>query len=86
MTGTRLVSRPVYGLITDRTVSCHEGNVLLHVLLHALLCQPGEGAVVVVDRGASRTDSIRLSEAVAWPPVRFFWGPGMRQVRAGRRR
>ncbi|MGW2345693.1 ribonuclease E activity regulator RraA [Streptomyces sp. NPDC001661] len=32
-----------------RTVSVHEDNALLHALLH----EPGEGAVVVVDGGAS---------------------------------
>lgn len=32
-----------------RTVACHEDNALLH----ALLREPGEGAVVVVDGGAS---------------------------------
>ncbi|MDX2939366.1 S-adenosylmethionine--2-demethylmenaquinone methyltransferase [Streptomyces ipomoeae] len=32
-----------------RTVSCHEDNALLH----ALLREPGDGAVVVVDGGAS---------------------------------
>jgi regulator of ribonuclease activity A len=32
-----------------RTVSCHEDNALLHTLLR----EPGDGAVVVVDGGAS---------------------------------
>ncbi|WP_063726927.1 ribonuclease E activity regulator RraA [Streptomyces sp. RTd22] len=37
-----------------RTVSCHEDNALLHELLRT----PGEGAVVVVDGGASLSTAL----------------------------